>query len=352
MGFPNWYTFASVTPGDIGLGTGDSPTFTDLILSGDLSIFGTTVTVDAETVLRRSNYDFLNVDYTAAVAVTAGHVINYLPTATADTVAGAYTPGVDGVSDPTVVTTGSGTFSSGDIIQISGSTDNDGFYEVHDHTGTTLTLRSTANGVTDQVEDWSLNQPIAGNNDGAITKVGVAILRVSAGGNIETGFGNTVPITYTAVGDFQADGSVTLSSLLMSERADHENTPAAGKAEYWVGDAVGSPAMFTSDSGEDKILAAPTRHAIAASDIDAKAGNTQTKTVSGPVTFTASNFGIGDEVLLELAVSASPAEPTWPATTTKLGTTAWDPAQTNFVVFRCTNTTGPTFIRVITHVTA
>jgi len=182
-------------------GTGDllidAPVTT---LTGDLVVQGTTTTVDSETVLVADNHLYLNNGYTTASAQTGGLVVNYLPTATADTVNGVYTAGVDTTSDPTVVTTGTATFAQNDLIQISGSDNNDGIYEVHDHTGTTLTIRSTANGVTDQAEDFSQDQFVAGASDGAsITKVTVSVLRAGTDGIWETGSGDATSLTFSDI---------------------------------------------------------------------------------------------------------------------------------------------------------
>lgn len=85
-------------------------------------------------------------------------------------------------------------------------------------------------------------------------------------------------------------------------------------------------------------------------DIDFAAGDVQTKTISGSTTFTASNETWGHPtVLLILAVSGSPAEPTWPGTTTKVGTGTWSTSLTNYVFI--TRTGSGTFIRTVGQVT-
>jgi len=201
----------------LGLGTGSAVTHASLTLTGALSVAGavsftgTPVLVDAEHVDLRSNYLQLNLDYVTAVAQTAGFVANYLPTATATTVNGNYTAGVDGVSDPTVVTTGSATFAVTDLVMISGSTNNDGLYEVQGHTGTTLALKSTSNGVTNRVELFTLDQLVAGASDGAaITKVTVSALRCGTDGAWETGSGSQTGITYSDLSSITAAVAIAL----------------------------------------------------------------------------------------------------------------------------------------------
>lgn len=84
----------------------------------------------------------------------------------------------------------------------------------------------------------------------------------------------------------------------------------------------------------------------AGTDIDFAAGDVFTKTISGSTTFTASNETWGwPTVLLILAVSGSPAEPTWPGTTTKVGTGTWSTSATNYVFL--TRTGSGTFIRTV-----
>lgn len=188
----------------LGLGTGDSPVFAGLHLTGDLVVDGATVQVDAESVLLRANYLLANVDYATAVAQPGGLVVNYLPTATVDTTlaAGVVTAGVDGVSDPTITTAGAATFAATDIVQISGSDndgENDGLYEVLSHAANLLTLKSTSNGVSDRVEGFTADQLVAnaGDTGMAITKVTVSVARAGTDGVWEVGSGSQTGIAYS-----------------------------------------------------------------------------------------------------------------------------------------------------------
>ena len=145
------------------------------------------------------NYTRLNNNYTTAAGTTSGLVVNYEATATADTVTlGQFTDGEAAVSNPTVITDGSDTFAQNDIIQVSGTKYNDGFFEVEDHTGTTLTIRGV--GTVATVEDFSLTQFDSAEDSGAITKVNVSIIRSATDGNWEEGKGSVTPITYHELG--------------------------------------------------------------------------------------------------------------------------------------------------------
>ena len=186
------------------------------IIGGDLTVSGTKFTNSAETVLVADNHTYVNAGYTTNSAQTGGLVVNYLPTSTTDDTVGAgvFTAGVDGVSDPTVTTQGGGTFSAGDLVQISGSAENDGLYEVHTHsTGTpnTLTIRSTADGVTNQVEDFTNGQFVAnaGDTGATITKVTVSVIRAGTDGVWESGSGSATPLTFS---DLATSAGSTLQS--------------------------------------------------------------------------------------------------------------------------------------------
>ena len=191
----------------LGLGTGDSPTWTGGTFTGNVKIqgkivaTGSPVLIDAEHVDMRANYSLLNTDYTTAAGVTAGFVANYLPTATVDTCNGAVVAGVDGVSDPTIATTGAATFAITDIVMISGSEndgENDGLYEVQAHAGNVLTLKSTSNGISNRVEDFTLDQLVANAGETfAITKVTVSVARVGTDGIWEVGSGSQTGIAYS-----------------------------------------------------------------------------------------------------------------------------------------------------------
>jgi hypothetical protein len=159
------------------------------------------------------NYSRYNSSYTSTSATTGGFVVNYQGTATSDTATdGQFNAGVAATSNPTLITDGSGTFAQSDIIQISGSRANDGYYEVEDHTGTTLTIRGV--GTVATVEDFSKTDFETTEDDATITKVNVSIIRAGADGFWEEGAGSSTPITYTDIGAgqetiYSGDGFIT-----------------------------------------------------------------------------------------------------------------------------------------------
>jgi hypothetical protein len=172
-----------------------------MVIDGDLTVNGTTTTIHSEVVNIRDNHLYLNADYTTTVGQTGGIVINVLPTATADTVVGPFVAGVASTSNPTVITSGSGTFTAGDIIQIAGANTqtNDGIFEVLSHVGTTLTIRGV--GVTGTTQSWFQNDfaaDVVGGGD--IRVVNVSVLQGTPSGTwqIFTGSSST-GLTYTAL---------------------------------------------------------------------------------------------------------------------------------------------------------
>jgi hypothetical protein len=175
-----------------------------MTIGGSLFVQGTKTYIDGETTVYQSNYLALNSDYVTVVAQSGGTYHNYLPTTTTTntTGAGVFVAGVDGVSNPTVTTAGAATFSAGDLVQLSGSTANanDMVVEVHTHAAGVLTIRSTAFGITDQVEAWTGNQFTAGTDTGVtLRKCNFGVTRIGTDGILETGAGAVTPITYTDV---------------------------------------------------------------------------------------------------------------------------------------------------------
>lgn len=242
-------------------GNGQAVLTGGLRVTGDIFHQGASYLGDAEQVDLRANYLAQNLDYVAAVAVTGGRVVNYLPTATADTTVGAgvVTAGVDGVSNPTITTVGAATFAAADIVMISGSAnngENDGLYEVVSHAANVLTLRSTSNGITNRVEDFTLDQLVANAGDVgmAITKITVAVDRAGTDGRFEAARGAVTPLVfsdyalYSDIG--QAGGPAAQASIQRNTIADPGNGGAISVATSGV-------CNLTTAAAETRTLAAP-----------------------------------------------------------------------------------------------
>lgn len=186
-------------------GTGDAPGVDGEVLvdgnarvTGNLLVEGTTSTLESETVKIADNHLYLNDGYATPSAQTGGIVVNYLPTVTADTVAGGgFTAGVAGTSNPTVDTSGVSTFSVGQFVQVSGAAEdaNNGLFEVLSHAANVLTVRGI--GTTGTVEDFTQNDFVTDSTvQGTITLVNVSVLRADSGGAWESGSGFSTPVSF------------------------------------------------------------------------------------------------------------------------------------------------------------
>lgn len=199
---------AASTAVNIGVTGGLADIKGNAIVRGDLTVIGTTTTTHEESLQVGDEYIDMNFGDTTVAAATGGMVVNYLPTATTTTVAtGGFTAGVPAGAQPQVITTGSATFTAGDIIMISGAANagNNGFCEVDSHVGTTLKIKGI--GTTGTVEDFSHNQfTTDATVQGTITKVNVSVMRSGTDGVWETGKGATVPITYSDLSTAAAAG--------------------------------------------------------------------------------------------------------------------------------------------------
>lgn len=189
----------------------------NLVVSGNLDVQGTITTVNSEVVNIADEFLLLSSNYTTAAARESGLVVNYLPTATVDTVAaGGFTAGVAGVSNPTVATTGAATFSAGDVVVITGADDeaNNGLFEVNTHAASVLELRGI--GVTATTFTFFQNQlttdaTVAGD----ITQVNISVLQSGTDGIWEVGAGDN-------------SASITFADLVTSGAADLQTAYANG----------------------------------------------------------------------------------------------------------------------------
>lgn len=169
----------------------------DVTISGNLTVTGTRETITPEIVDLGANYLWQNGGYTTNAAQTGGTVLNYLPSTTHTNVAGAgFVAGVASTSNPTVGVSSTAGFAAGDIIQISGSLTNDGFYEVNATLATPTRLQIKGIGTTATVEAWAGNQVTTESAAGSVYKVSVTVIRAGTDGLWEVGNSAAVPLTY------------------------------------------------------------------------------------------------------------------------------------------------------------
>jgi frataxin-like iron-binding protein CyaY len=188
-----------------------------MIIDGNLTVRGTTTTVESEVLKVADNHVYLNDGYTTAAAETGGLVVNYLPTATTDTVAATgFTAGVPATSNPTVNTTAATTFSVGDLVQFSGTANsaNSGLFEVLSHAANLLTVRGI--GTVANVEDFTQNDFVTDTTvQGTITLVNVSVLRSGIDGTWEVASGSTT--------GFSFDNLVTAATAASTLQDAYEN---------------------------------------------------------------------------------------------------------------------------------
>lgn len=147
-----------------------------------------------------NNYINLNDEHITVSAQTGGLVVNYLPTATSDTVtSGQFTKGVAAISNPMVITDTAAVFSTGDIVLVTKSRQNNGFYEVLSHVVKTLSMRGV--GVTATVEDFSKNDFVTMVDTATITKINIAVLRINSSGDFEHAKGSNTPMVFSSASD-------------------------------------------------------------------------------------------------------------------------------------------------------
>lgn len=158
---------------------------------GNLLVSGTSTSVNSEIVNLADNHLYLNSGYATVAAQTGGLVVNYLPTATATTVAaGGFTAAT------TVATVGAATFSAGQIVQVSGATNpaNNGIYQVVSHAANVLTISGAP------TEDWLQSSfTVSAGAVGAITQINVSVLRANTAGDWQVAKGLTVPLSYSTL---------------------------------------------------------------------------------------------------------------------------------------------------------
>lgn len=179
-----------VTTGILVDGSDNVSGVNNMTINGNLVVGGTTTSIESTNVNIDDNHLFLNKNYTAVSAQTGGLVVNYLPTATSDTVAaGGFT------STTTVATTGAATFAVGNFVMICDANNetNNGLFQVDSHAANVLTITAVG-------EDFVQTTFVADATvAGTIININIGVSRISTTGDLEVGKGNTAPITFGTV---------------------------------------------------------------------------------------------------------------------------------------------------------
>ena len=157
-------------------------------IDGNASVAGSLSAFNAQQLNVRDRFVFQNSMYTTANPVATGILGTTLP-ATSYLLSGSFAAGVAATSDPNVGTVSANGLTAGDLIQISGSTSNDGIYEVASHSSNVLTIKGQ---LTSTAEPYTQTQFTAETVSGTInaTKVsisGVEFTSTQTGTNYITG---------------------------------------------------------------------------------------------------------------------------------------------------------------------
>jgi len=163
----------------------------DAVITGNLSVNGTTTSVNSE-IQTADNYILLNSEYTADAAQTAGLVLNIDPAATSFSIS-------DVTSDVVTVVAGdpSAVLVAGDfvLIQNPSNVSNAGLFEVLSTTVSTITIDTTpaeaftGTGLTDDA-----------TTQGVIVGTAVSVIRANTSGDFEGGFGASSPLSFSSIG--------------------------------------------------------------------------------------------------------------------------------------------------------
>lgn len=182
-------------------------TVEDVIIENDLTVKGTTTSVNSETVNIADNHIVLNAGNTTFTIESGGVVVNTGIADSPRTVTGSFTPGVASTSNPSVLLSG-GSFATNDIVQVSGSLHNDGIYEVLSFAANVLTVRGIGN--TPTVEDFTNNQFTTETAVGQIVKINATVLMANDDGTRKWGeaTGSTTSIASPFVFDYFNEGNL------------------------------------------------------------------------------------------------------------------------------------------------
>lgn len=210
---------------------------------GNVSIGGTIMSSATENINISDQYLQLNVGYIGA-GQSSGLAMNYAGTGISTTTNGAFTPAIAAVSDATIATTAAGPlWVAGDLIQISGTISNNGFYEVQSHAGEILSLRGV--GITPASVDFVQTQVSAETIVGAIiTGVNIASLRTSSTGVLEYATGaDSSAVVYRPV--FESS-TYTYTSDTVTVVPSGVSTC---RVSMWAGGGCGGSAAPATDGG-------------------------------------------------------------------------------------------------------
>lgn len=253
----------------LGLGTGNSPEFTNMTLTGNLKVNGAMEVVLSTIDIHAADYMILNGAYTSNTAMAAGvAIVTKGSTTTQSVAAGGFTAGSVGVGNPAIEVSSTTGFSGGDLVQVSGSTSNDGIYEVQGvlTTPTRLDLRGV--GLHARVEDFTKNDVTTEAGAGTVTKCTVTVLRAGTDGALEVASGNTTGFSFVDIAtqgsksesvtsitnDYSITAATYVSATVSSQKtATLPTTPANGFRVKVKNKAASSANLLVARGGSDTL---------------------------------------------------------------------------------------------------
>lgn len=272
----------------------------DATIEGNLHVHGTTTSVSTENLNVKDRHVYLNDGYTSVSGETGGVIVNYLPTATNDTVAGS-----GFTTATTVATTGASTFAVGDIVQVSfatpetytGEKANFGVYEVVTHATNVLTISNAS--------DFCQSAFTLDTTTGAtITKINVSIMQTSATGNWQTTNGATTTDlsnnlkTVLLSGDATSNSALTLTNNNNQLTFDHSE--AAGDVNTVIVDVQGPAETTATYTMLDLGAGVTAANFVMSEGVQTLNGNYTIGSAAGTLVFQDSNqshnytIGVGD----------------------------------------------------------
>lgn len=194
----------------------------DVEVSGNLSVLGTTTSVSSINLNVTDRHVYLNKDYTTTVGQSGGIVVNFLPTATVDTVSAT-----GFLTTSTVATSGAAVFVVGDIIQISGTVGdvtNSGVFEVLSHAANVLTIKGVGAAVDFAQTEFVVDTTVGAN----ITKVTVSVMQTNTTGVWQSVVGTNSVTDFTTKNLLLSGDPINESSITLTDETDQINLGTDG----------------------------------------------------------------------------------------------------------------------------
>ncbi len=250
---------------------------TGMSVAGNLEVTGNIISRDEERVLVQDNFLDINFGYTTVAGLEGGLAANYLPTNTGRTInstsANITFAAASGATRPTLSVAQAqlpaGTFSSGDLIQIAGTTraENDGFYIVNSLTDAdpaVLSIKSTAITSPDSISAKFAQINFTAETESSstsvtITKVNVAALQVStagawqvANGSVDSSFNSFTNLGISTLQQaYDAGNSITTDAsgdILFTLSANSQGFSVQGGSSGTGGVSIGGDTAVNSYS--------------------------------------------------------------------------------------------------------